>query len=363
MARRGDGIYQRGRTWWLDFVHRGDRHVVRIGSNINRTVAKEIAQVERGKILRGEAGIGKKRKDVSLEKATEEFLARAEANLKPNTVRGYRACLKQISQSALFAGKRLGQITAWAVERYKQDRLKDGVRVRVNRELATLKALFNHCGELGLYEGENPVDGVDFLPEPKTRLRYLEPEEEAGLLEVAREPLRSVILVGIHAGLRIQAEALSLCWSDIDLKRGLLTVQAAYAKNGTNRTVPLNSVLQGALARLQATAKGGERVFTSPRSGKPLRSIRNAFELAREKAGLGDDVTPHTLRHTFASRLAMAGVDLRTIQELGGWKTLALVERYSHLSPRHRAEAVERIVKIPQPFSQQPDVAPAEATA
>ena len=53
------------------------------------------------------------------------------------------------------------------------------------------------------------------------------------------------------------------------------------------------------------------------------------------------DVTPHVLRHTFASRLAMAGVDLRTIQELGGWRSLKMVERYAHLSPSHKAEAVE----------------------
>jgi integrase len=233
----------------------------------------------------------------------------------------------------------------------------------VNRELATLKALFNHCRELGFYEGENPVEAVKLLPEPKTRLRYLEPEEEAALLAAAKEPLRSIILVGIHAGLRIQAEALSLRWQDVDLKRGLLTIQAAYAKNGTNRTVPLNSVLCAALRALQETAKGGDHVFASRRSGEPLRSIRNAFELARKKARLGKEVTPHTLRHTFASRLAMAGVDLRTIQELGGWKTLALVERYSHLSPHHRAEAVERIAKISQRYSQHLDVAPGSATA
>jgi integrase len=172
-----------------------------------------------------------------------------------------------------------------------------------------------------------------------------------------------VILAGIHAGLRIKAEALSLRWVDVDLKRGLLTVQAAYAKNHTNRTVPINSVLRDALGRLQEAANGSEYVFTSPRTKKAFKSIRNAFELAREKAGLGEDVTPHTLRHTFASRLAMAGVDPRTIQELGGWKSLALVERYSHLSPSHKAEAVERIAKIPQRFSQQPEVAPSTATA
>ena len=58
MARRGDGIYQRGKTWWLDFTHRGGRHVVRLGKNISRTVAGELARVQRGAILKGEAGIG-----------------------------------------------------------------------------------------------------------------------------------------------------------------------------------------------------------------------------------------------------------------------------------------------------------------
>ena len=56
-------------------------------------------------------------------------------------------------------------------------------------------------------------------------------------------------------------------------------------------------------------------------------------------------MTPHVLRHTFASRLAMAGVDPRTIQELGGWASLEMVERYTHLSPTHKAEAVERIAQ------------------
>ena len=64
------------------------------------------------------------------------------------------------------------------------------------------------------------------------------------------------------------------------------------------------------------------------------------------------DVTPHVLRHTFASRLAMAGVDLRTIQELGGWRSLKMVERYAHLSPSHKAEAVERLANFTSLFTQ-----------
>jgi site-specific recombinase XerD len=54
-------------------------------------------------------------------------------------------------------------------------------------------------------------------------------------------------------------------------------------------------------------------------------------------------VTPHTLRHTFASRLVMSGADLLTVQELGGWQTIGMVERYTHLSKGHKAEALERL--------------------
>jgi len=56
-------------------------------------------------------------------------------------------------------------------------------------------------------------------------------------------------------------------------------------------------------------------------------------------------------RHTFASRLAMVGVDLRTIQELGGWRSLKMVERYAHLSPSHKAEAVERLANFTTLFT------------
>lgn len=82
--------------------------------------------------------------------------------------------------------------------------------------------------------------------------------------------------------------------------------------------------MREALQRLMETTEG-DYVFERT-NGSPYRSIRASFETACRSANL-KDVAPHTLRHTFASRLAMAGVDLCTIQELGGWKTLKMVER------------------------------------
>jgi integrase len=340
MARRGDAIYRRGNTWWLDFVHRGDRHVVRIGSNINRTIAKEIAQVERGKILRGEAGIGKKRKDLSFDDAAKLFGAWAETNKRPRTAAFYAHCVSNLKKT--FEGKTLGAITPFLVEKHKRDRSLDAGPVAANRELATLRVIFNRCLEWGKFEGENPVRKVRFLKESEGRLRYLEYDEEEKLLAAAAEPLRTLIVVSIYTGIRMASEALTLRWANVDFRRGLITVQAAYAKNGKARSIPMNSRVRTALAELQKTATT-ENVFVT--AGKtPLVSPRTAFETACKRAGL-DDVSPHVLRHTFASRLAMAGVDLRTIQELGGWRMLSMVQRYAHLSPSHKAEAVERIAK------------------
>src|SRR5215470_3307639 len=67
-----------------------------------------------------------------------------------------------------------------------------------------------------------------------------------------------------------------------------------------------------------------------------------------------DGVTWHTLRHTFASRLVAAGVDLRTVQELGGWRTLTMVQRYARLYPGHLAATVEKIVAAPSVVASEP---------
>lgn len=121
MARRGEGIYQRGRTWWLDFVHGGQRHQVRLGRNINRTVAGEIGSVKRAAILKGEAGIGRKRKDIAFDKAAEEFLKWARANKRPATVQSYESCVSRLKRS--FSAKTLGQIHPFLIERHRQSRL------------------------------------------------------------------------------------------------------------------------------------------------------------------------------------------------------------------------------------------------
>jgi len=149
---------------------------VGLGNAITRTVAREIAQVKRASILKGEAGIGRKRKDIGFDEAAALFLRWAEANKRPRTVRTYRQCL--VSLGASFAGKRLSAISAFDIERYKQARLKGGVRAMVNREREVLRAVYNRCREWGKYEGDNPAVRVKGVREDERRLRFSTPTKK-----------------------------------------------------------------------------------------------------------------------------------------------------------------------------------------
>ncbi len=338
-SRKGDGIYQRGKVWYLDCRIKGQRYVTKLGRGVSRTVAVELANIERTKMYRGEAGtLKKKQKDLSFEDAANAFLKHAEAERRPRTYLTYKECCGRLRVS--FAGKRLSQITTWLVQKHRQARIDAGAKIRANREVSCLKNLFNFCLRMKLYEGENPTHGIRLPKEPWTKIRFLDHDEEGRLLQELHEPLRTLVVLGIHTGIRIQSEGVGLTWEHVDLIRNLVTVPADLAKNGHERVIPLNQMIRTALAELRKAATH-EAIFIST-DGLPYRHIRKSFDRACARAKV-NGVTPHVLRHTFASRLVMAGVDLRTVQVLGGWKSLDMVMRYSHLSPHHKAQAVEAI--------------------
>ena len=356
MARRGDGLYLRGKTWYLDFRYDGTRHVVRLGRNINRTAASEIATVKRGAILKGEAGIGRRKKDLPLKEAVDYFIEWAERNRKWRTVYDYKKCKRQVL--AAFSDKRLSQIGTKDLEKYKERRFQGGARVRPNRELAFLKRVYYWCAEQdpALYEGENPVTKVEFLNEPEGPTRFLETEEDTKLLPALPPHVQAMVLLCEYTGLRWNAELLSLKWDDVDLKHRQLSVIPAWSKNHERRVVSLNGPAVGLLAQLKATRRGAY-VFCK-KNGEPYAKTPRAFRKTCKELGLAD-VTPHTLRHTFASRMIMSGTDPETLRQLAGWKTVGMIKRYVHLNDSHKAAAVERMAEhFPTLFTTaDPDIA------
>ncbi|MGH9414275.1 MAG: tyrosine-type recombinase/integrase, partial [Terriglobales bacterium] len=194
----------------------------------------------------------------------------------------------------------------------------------------------------------NPVRAVRQRREDNGRIRFLSPEEEARLRAVIRQDCpehEPELDLAMNTGLR-QGNQYGLQWADVDFERRQLTV--ARAKNGHAHHAPLNQAAIEALLKLKGQAGKSPWVIVNAADGKgryrglPRRKPRNWFEPAIATAGI-HDFPWHCLRHTFASRLVMAGVDLRTVQELLGHRTIQMTCRYAHLAPQHRLDAVEKL--------------------
>ncbi len=157
------------------------------------------------------------------------------------------------------------------------------------------------------------------------------------------------MLFAAHTGLRA-SEQFRLKWSDIDTGRSQVFVKKS--KNGRSRHIPLSSGAKEAL-RIARTYSDDKAVF-------PVMHNHRWFETVIRKVAI-PEFTWHCLRHTFASRLVMAGVDIRTVAELTGHKTLQMTMRYAHLSPGHNTAAVANLDKfyIPDnPTDTRTDTAP-----
>lgn len=175
------------------------------------------------------------------------------------------------------------------------------------------------------------------------------------LLKCYSEHARPIFIVFAYQGLREQ-ENLQLQWEDVDFKRALLFIRRS--KNGEARQIPMHKKTWITLAR--HWIKSGKPItgnvwlnnkrkpYTDTRKtgsgGSPIRKA-HTNALARLKRDYGIDIKcrVHDWRHDWASRMVMAGVDLITVQRIGGWKSLHMVKRYATLSKKHESDAINKI--------------------
>jgi integrase len=352
-------IYQRGKSFYYDFVHKGQRYAGCIGK-VSRTTAKEEEHRKMTEVIEKRLNPAKARKSPRFEAFAKDYLEWSKANKKPRSYE--RDGTSLVALRSFFTGKNLSDISPWLIEKYKKERKDKGKSNQtVNLEVACLKAMFSKAIIWGKAV-ENPVKQVKMLKVNNTRVRFLDDEEEARLLAECKEHLHALVVTALHTAFR-RNELLSLRPEDVDFARGLVSVRAGYAKNGEGRSVPMTDTLREVLRRLvkEAQERGSSYLFRNCH-GEPYRSIRTGFEHAVQRARI-KDFHFHDLRHTFASRLVMAGVDIRTVQELMGHKTIAMTLRYSHLSPDHKRKAMEALEskfsgKSPINFHNTPTFAP-----
>jgi integrase len=139
-----------------------------------------------------------------------------------------------------------------------------------------------------------------------------------------------------------RGELFAMRWPDVDLTRAIVTVRGGDAKSGQTRHIPLNTE---AVAVLSAWKPGAAADFVfAGRDGEAMDDIKTAW-LNLAKAAKLESFRFHDTRHSFASKLVQAGVDLNTVRELLGHSDIKMTLRYAHLAPEHKAAAVAKLVK------------------
>lgn len=275
-----------------------------------------------------------------------------------------------------FGSKRLDQITPWLLEKWRARRIKDGISPStLNRDVAALRSALQRAVDWDLLPA-NPIAKVKAAKvDTQGKVRYLSRDEEGRLRKALDERerrirrkrrsanawrrtrghkpfpeldgpfvdyLKPLVLVSLNTGLR-RGEALSLRWGDVDLGRQQIVIHGEGAKSGKTRYIPLNREASEVLREWKSCGTDGGLVFPTYR-GKRRVDLRKTWAPVLEAAGI-QDFRWHDLRHSFASHLVMAGVDLYVVKELLGHSTIVMTERYAHLAPEHRAAAVERLVE------------------
>ena len=312
--------------------------MVRAGFWLKHVEKKWLVEKAEGKFLDK-----KKQLNIRFEVFADEYLQLHSKVNNKSWVKSDEAGIKTLK--VFFAGKCLHEITPHMIDLFKQEKLKKSEEDKglkpasINRKLACLKSIFNKAIAWGKFTGPNPVKQVKLFKENNQRLRFLEKEEIVKLLANCNPHLRGIVVVALNTGMR-RGEILGLKWRDVDIKRSILYLH--NTKNGDKREVPINEHVKTVFIETRKNPQS-DYIFCK-KDGTPFGDIKTGFFTALKKSGI-KDFHFHDLRHTAASHLVMSGVDLNTVREILGHKSLQMTLRYSHLSPSHKKQAVDTLSK------------------
>jgi len=339
-------IRKRGNIWYIDYRLNGRRYVKAIGKS------KHIAELALKDI---EVRIAKKRAQLPIEYRIDEwekqFIRYIEATLRPRTVERYKECLRwfkdyidNLPKSPCY----LSDITPEIIEDFKIERLRQGKKKKtVYNELAVIRRFLNLAVQRG-HLHVNPMDKVEMPKLTDKKLpRFLTKEELEKIYIELKQEDRDVIKILANTGMR-WGELRYLEWRDIDFDQKVIKIRRKKLhtgeywepKAGTERNIPMNKIVYEILNKRR---QNRGFVFTT-NMGNMLNknNIRVRLQKVCEKLGI-ENVSLHTLRHTFCSHLVMQGVDLPTVAKLAGHRDIKTTMIYSHLARDHVRKAIEKL--------------------
>lgn len=291
---------------------------------------------------------------MNLRTALDQYLQhlRAERNLAPRTIEAYRYDLERLETWLQVDGKprRVGDVEAWDLKDYIAT-LKEDSNLKpttLSRTICSIRGLFRWATVEGHTE-RNPSAMIRTPRKPK-RLPIFMSAPEARRLSAAPPPDerqgprdRAILLVLIMSGLRV-SELVGLDLSAVDRQTGTLRV---FGKGRKERLIPLSSsargVIEGWLA-IRPTRPGESALFTTAKGVRmTARMVQYLVRKAVRRAGLDPRISPHKLRHTFATHLYAQGTELRDIQELLGHANLTSTSIYTHTNVERLRDAVKSL--------------------
>jgi integrase/recombinase XerC len=288
-----------------------------------------------------------------------------ERRFSPATVRAYRSDLDRFASfwEKEFAHQEAGKtplkvIDTLAVRSHLASLHRGGLANRsLSRHLSTLRSFFRWACRQG-HLAKNPARGLPAPRVPKALPRAMTLADTDSLLDAPEEgsfPERDRALFELlyATGLRV-SEAAGLDLEDVDFSARMARV---VGKGGKERIVPFGEEAQASLRdylphRAERRRKydpagdrgsGEEPLFVNARGGRlTTRSMARLLKRRLRAAGLPEEISPHALRHTFATHLLSAGADLRAIQELLGHASLSTTQKYTHLDAARLREVYQR---------------------
>ena len=276
-----------------------------------------------------------------------EYL-RIERGASRHTLRAYQGDLMAFKEflGAIDGGVKISQVEPGHIRAFIGRLCRKGRKTTVARRLSSIRSFFRFLYRRGLVERDMSL--LVTGPRPSRPLpRSITVDETFALLDAPkgdgwmRARNRAILELLYSAGLRV-GELVALDVEDVDLEGMAVRV---YGKGGKERIVPFGSkaleAIRDYLLYRPSLLKGREEALFLNRYGRRLsaRSVERLIKACSRAAGLVRDVTPHMLRHSFATHLLGGGADLRSIQEMLGHSNLSTTQRYIHV-------AVERIMEV-----------------
>jgi integrase len=326
------GIRKRGAVWWVNFTTPSGERVRRSAETSSKTDAQELHDR-----LKAESWRQGMLNDLIRRTWNDAVIRWCHEQAHKATAEEDKAKLRWLD--AHLGGKDLDTINRDMIDRITQAKLTDRCsNATVNRTLALLRSILRKCVREWQWLDRAPA--VRMLKEPSRRIRYLT-HEQADLLMAELPPhLRAMAAFSLESGLRA-ANVTGLRWTAVDLARRLAWVHPDEAKARKAIAVPLNGE---AVAILQKQI-GQHRDVVFTFKGKPVVQVSTAaWYKALRRAGI-ENFRWHDLRHTWASWHVQSGTPLNVLQELGGWASYAMVQRYAHLAADHLAPWADRLTE------------------